>query len=117
MNFKDNTTLGKITLGISLLILVYMIGITVSDFIIGPIYFDNPNSKILILDQYLRRYSKIFLLCIGDLACINFVLGIIALSNKNSNKKLTIISLIICSPFIIAFIIGNLQGFMIISGI
>ena len=94
--------------------------------VIGTIFldfcypFDNPNSKILIVYEYLRHlrpYSKIFLMCIGYLACINSILGIVALFDKNSNKKLTIISLIICSPFLIAFIIGNIQGLMIISGI
>ena len=114
LNFKSNITLGKITFSISLLILVYMIGTTFYD-VFYPL--DNPNSKILIVDQYLRPYSKIFLICIGYLACFNSVIGIVALFDKSSNKKLTIISLIISSPFLIAFIIGNIQGFMIISGL
>ena len=48
LNFKSNITLGKITFSISLLILVYMIGTTFYD-VFYPL--DNPNSKILIVDD------------------------------------------------------------------
>lgn len=110
MNFKSNTTLGKITFYISLFILAYIIVTTCIDF---WCLSDNRNPKILIAYGYLMQYSKNFIIFIGLLAFFNFILAIITLFQKASNKKFSIISLIICSPFALSVIMGYLQGLMI----
>nr|AXB84830.1 hypothetical protein DRB99_07565 [Clostridium butyricum] len=117
MNFKSNTTLGKVTFYISLFILANIIVSMCLDFLYP---FDNPNSRILIIYQYLeylRPYSNFFIVCFGFLACINFILGIITLFQKNSNKKFSIISLIICTPLALPCIIGAAKIIVIRFGI
>lgn len=117
MNFKSNTTLGKVTFYISLFILANIIVSMCLDFLYP---FDNPNSRILIVYkyfEYLRPYSNFFIICFGFLACINFILGIITLFQKNSNKKFSIISLIICTPLALPCIIGAVKIIVIRFGI
>lgn len=108
MNIKNNTVLGKISLVILVLTLFCIIE-TTFHYIIFPIDFDNPNSTISIINQY----GYIGFMCKILLCWINFILGIITLFQKKSNKKIAIIALIISLPTILTGITAFVQGLII----
>ncbi len=112
MNLKNNTVLGKISFGISLLILVSFLELTFHD-VIFPIDIDNPTTTISIYHQY----QDIIFMLVGLLSVVNFVLGITTLFQKKSNKKLAIVTIIISLPLTLPCIIAYIKGLMIRFGI
>lgn len=116
MKFKNNTKLGKISFCIAMFIVFYIIGTIILDFAY-PINFDGTYSvtadNIRSIYALLDQYKVVATVCILFLALVDFVLGIITLFQKASNKKLSVITLIISSPFALVCIVGNVQGLMI----
>lgn len=112
MNFKNNTILEKISFGISILILLCTLEVTFHD-IIFPLDFDNPSSSISFYDQYQNLITILLML----IALVNFILGIITLFQKGSNKKLAVTTIIICTPLALPCIIGYTEGIMMRLGI
>lgn len=119
MRFKDNTKLGKICFCIAMFILLYIFMGILRDLFFPLNFYDsysaqanNSHSIFSFLDQ--NRVT--ILITITNLSIVNFILGIITLFQKGSNKKLAVISLLICSPSALACIVGTVNGLMIRFG-
>ena len=59
---------------------------------------------VIDINDFNLNSTKINAIAIVLVASVDFVLGMITLFHKNSNRKLAILTLIICALFILAFI-------------